>query len=147
MPAFSQDNWIFNQFVISPAIQEILGNLIWKVIFNLWTNISRKKIKEHIFFILRFRFLSNYFLKQKFGFKIISFFNFRYVFTNFVQVSLEEEFLDVPKEIIVKILSSEDLRVDTEYQVFLASMAWLDHDVGGRRRYVFDVLVRKSSFF
>jgi len=64
----------------------------------------------------------------------------RYVFTNFVQVSLEEEFLDVPKEIIVKILSSEDLRVDTEYQVFLASMAWLDHDVGGRRRYVFDVL-------
>ena len=79
--------------------------------------------------------------------KTYIFFNFRYVFTNFVQVSLEEEFLDVPKEIIVKILSSEDLRVDTEYQVFLASMAWLDHDVGGRRRYVFDVLVRKSSFF
>ena len=47
---------------------------------------------------------------------------------------------------MVKILSSEDLRVDTEYQVFLASMAWLDHDVGGRRRYVFDVLVRKSFF-
>ena len=76
--------------------------------------------------------------------KTYIFFNFRYVFTNFVQVSLEEEFLDVPKEIIVKILSSEDLRVDTEYQVFLASMAWLDHDVGGRRRYVFDVLVRKK---
>ena len=29
---------------------------------------------------------------------------------------------------------------DAEYQVFLAAMNWLYHDVGGRRRYVFDIL-------
>ena len=38
-------------------------------------------------------------------------FYFRFVFTNFVQVSLEEEFLDIPKEIVVKLLGSEELRV------------------------------------
>ena len=38
-------------------------------------------------------------------------FHFRFVFTNFVQVSLEEEFLDIPKEIVVKLLGSEELRV------------------------------------
>jgi actin-binding protein IPP len=43
-------------------------------------------------------------------------------------------------DIILTLLASEDLRVDSEYQVFLAAMNWLEHDVGSRRRFVFDVL-------
>ena len=58
----------------------------------------------------------------------------RYVCTNFVQVSVEEEFFDLPKDTILSLLASEDLRVDSEYQVFLAAMNWLYHNVGSRRR-------------
>lgn len=59
----------------------------------------------------------------------------KFVCTNFVQVSQEEEFTDLTKELILKLLASEDLRVDSEYQVFLAALTWLEHDVGSRRRY------------
>ena len=61
----------------------------------------------------------------------------RYVCTNFVQVSVEEEFFDLPKDTILSLLASEDLRVDSEYQVFMAAMTWLYHDVGSRRRYIY----------
>ena len=57
-----------------------------------------------------------------------------------MEVSAEEEFADLPKEIILKLLASEDLRVDAEYQVFSAALNWLEHDVGSRRRFVFDIL-------
>ena len=55
-------------------------------------------------------------------------------------MSVEEEFNDLPKELVLKLLISEDLRVDSEYQVFLAALSWLEHDVIGRRRFVFDIL-------
>ena len=64
----------------------------------------------------------------------------RYVCTNFVQVSVEEEFFDLPKDTILSLLASEDLRVDSEYQVFLAAMNWLYHNVGSRRRYTIFLL-------
>jgi len=64
----------------------------------------------------------------------------RYVCTNFVQVSTEEEFSDLPRELLLNLLPSEDLRVDSEYQVFQAALSWLEHDVGSRRRFVFDIL-------
>ncbi len=59
----------------------------------------------------------------------------RFVCTNFVTVCNEEEFTDLPKELVLKLLASEDLKVDSEYQVFIAALSWLEHDVGSRRRY------------
>ena len=44
-----------------------------------------------------------------------------YIWENFVAVSLEEEFGDLPKEMICSddLLGSENLKVDSEYQVII----------------------------
>jgi actin-binding protein IPP len=59
---------------------------------------------------------------------------------HFPQICSEEEFFELPKELLTKFLSSEHLRVDTEFQVFQAAMRWIMHDVTQRRRYVFEIL-------
>ena len=40
-----------------------------------------------------------------------------HVFRNFPQIVEEEEFLDTPKDILLKFLESEKLKVDSEFQV------------------------------
>ena len=45
----------------------------------------------------------------------------RFIEVNFPQVSQEEEFLDLPKEYLVHLLSSEYIHIDTEFQVFFCS--------------------------
>ncbi|KAJ4431679.1 hypothetical protein ANN_20280 [Periplaneta americana] len=59
---------------------------------------------------------------------------------HFPQICNEEEFFELPKDLLTKFLSSEHLRVDTEFQVFQAAMRWIMHDVTQRRRYVFEIL-------
>ena len=71
--------------------------------------------------------------RRRFVFDILTFFYF-------LQVSTEEEFSDLPRELLLNLLPSEDLHVDSEYQVFQAALSWLEHDVGSRRRFVFDIL-------
>jgi len=65
-----------------------------------------------------------------------------YIWENFVSVSQEEEFGDLPKEMICSedMLGSEMLKVDSEYQVFTAAMGWVQSDITSRRRFIFDVL-------
>ncbi|KAL9706748.1 hypothetical protein quinque_010266 [Culex quinquefasciatus] len=64
-----------------------------------------------------------------------------YVYTNFPKVALDEdELLEIPHTLLMKVISSESLRVDTEYQVFKAALRWIKHDVVPRRRYVFEIL-------
>lgn len=88
----------------------------------------------------------------------------RFVHVNFPQVSLEEEFLDLPKEHLVNFLSSDYIHIDTEfqvcifprelkacvcgftvdvstyYQVFQAAYNWITHDIPSRRCHVFEIL-------
>jgi len=64
----------------------------------------------------------------------------RHIFDNFCAVIREEEFLEIDKTLLSFIISSENLRVDSEYQVFVAAMTWINHDITNRRRYIFDVL-------
>lgn len=40
-----------------------------------------------------------------------------YIYQNFPEVTKGEEYLDTPKEILISFLQSEDLRVDSEFQV------------------------------
>ncbi|XP_055547071.1 actin-binding protein IPP [Wyeomyia smithii] len=63
-----------------------------------------------------------------------------YVYTNFPKVALEDELLDIPHMMLMKVISSESLRVDSEFQVFKAALRWIKHDVVPRRRYVFEIL-------
>ncbi len=63
-----------------------------------------------------------------------------YINDNFAAVSAGDEFLSLPRDLLVDFLSSELLRVDSEYQVFVAAMGWVEADLAGRRRFIFDTL-------
>lgn len=63
-----------------------------------------------------------------------------YIWENFPAVIKEEEFKDWPLDLVVGLLSSEQLRVDSEYQVLEAAIGWVQADIVGRRRFIFDLL-------
>lgn len=51
-----------------------------------------------------------------------------------------EELLELPLQLLIKLLSSEQLRVESESQVLFAALRWLEHDPASRRRHCFQVL-------
>nr|XP_022915944.1 actin-binding protein IPP [Onthophagus taurus]XP_022915945.1 actin-binding protein IPP [Onthophagus taurus] len=63
-----------------------------------------------------------------------------YVESHFPEICQEEEIYELPKEEFIKFLSSERLRVDSEFQVFQAAIKWVEHNIIDRRRYVFEIL-------
>ncbi|XP_063225348.1 actin-binding protein IPP [Bacillus rossius redtenbacheri] len=63
-----------------------------------------------------------------------------FIRTHFPGVSGEQEFLDLPRDLVVRFLECEHLRVDSESQVFRAALRWLLHDVSQRRGFVFHIL-------
>lgn len=64
----------------------------------------------------------------------------QYIQAHFPEVCNEDELYELPKELIIKFLSSEYLRVDSEFQVFQAAIRWITYDIVQRRRYVFEIL-------
>ncbi|XP_078417173.1 actin-binding protein IPP isoform X3 [Cetorhinus maximus] len=50
------------------------------------------------------------------------------------------EFIYTEKDQLVKILKSEELHIEDEYQVFTAAMEWVLKDMGKRKKYVIEVL-------
>ena len=58
----------------------------------------------------------------------------------FHQVCVSDEFRGLSKDQIVKLLRSEELRIEDEYQVFTAAMDWVLHDVAKRKKHVVEVL-------
>lgn len=63
-----------------------------------------------------------------------------YIHAHFPQICTEDEIYDLPKEQLTRFLTSENLRVDTEFQVFQAAVRWIEQDIVPRRRYVFEIL-------
>ena len=55
-----------------------------------------------------------------------------YIQDNFFLVSQEEEWHEISKDMLCMFTTSEYLRVDSEYQVFLATMNWINHDIANR---------------
>ncbi|CAK1552064.1 unnamed protein product [Leptosia nina] len=51
-----------------------------------------------------------------------------------------DELLELPLQQLVTLLSSEQLKVDSEAQVLYPALKWLEHDPATRRRHCFDVL-------
>lgn len=64
----------------------------------------------------------------------------KYIHEHFNEISKEDEFCGIARDMLIDFLSSEYLRVDSEYQVFVAAMNWIEADITSRRRYIFDVL-------
>ena len=63
-----------------------------------------------------------------------------YIHNHFLQVIQEDEYADLPKNMLVSILQSELLRVENEFQVFTAAMQWILHEPIKRRKFIFDVM-------
>ncbi|XP_040833689.1 actin-binding protein IPP isoform X3 [Ochotona curzoniae] len=63
-----------------------------------------------------------------------------YIHVHFLEVHNGEEFLALTKDQLIKILRSEELSIEDEYQVFLAAMQWILKDLGNRRKHVVEVL-------
>lgn len=51
-----------------------------------------------------------------------------------------DEFRGLSKEQLVRLLRSEELRIEDEYQVFTAAMEWVLKDVAKRKKHVVEVL-------
>ena len=58
-----------------------------------------------------------------------------YIWENFVAVSQEEEFGDLPKEMICSddLLGSENLKVDSEYQVIICILCKLNFELSNKQ--------------
>lgn len=64
----------------------------------------------------------------------------RFIERRFTEVINEEEFYELPTDALRSFLKSEGLSIDTEFQVFEATMRWILHNVEERRALFFDVL-------
>lgn len=53
---------------------------------------------------------------------------------------ITDDFMGLSKDQLVKILKSEELRIEDEYQVFTAAMDWVLHDVPKRKKHIVEVL-------
>ncbi|KAM8839153.1 actin-binding protein IPP isoform 1-T4 [Synchiropus picturatus] len=63
-----------------------------------------------------------------------------YIHVHFLKVCVTDEFKSLSKDQVVKILSSEELKIEDEYQVFIAAMDWVLQDVAKRKKYIVEVL-------
>lgn len=62
-----------------------------------------------------------------------------YVYQNFTAITLEDEFLETPQNLVIQLLSAEFLKVESESEVFNAAMRWIKHDITTRRCFVFEM--------
>lgn len=51
-----------------------------------------------------------------------------------------DEFKGLSKDQLVRLLRSEELRIEDEYQVFTAAMDWVLQDVTKKKKYIVEVL-------
>ncbi|XP_029105827.1 actin-binding protein IPP isoform X2 [Scleropages formosus] len=63
-----------------------------------------------------------------------------YICVHFLEVCVSDEFAGLSKDQLVKLLRSEELRIEDEYQVFTAAMNWILQDVAKKKKYVVEVL-------
>uniref|UniRef100_A0A2D4MPB2 BTB domain-containing protein n=1 Tax=Micrurus spixii TaxID=129469 RepID=A0A2D4MPB2_9SAUR len=67
-------------------------------------------------------------------------FSENYIHVHFLEVHNGDEFLALTKDQLIKILRSEDLSIEDEYQVFIAAMQWILKDSEKRKKYVVEIL-------
>jgi len=63
-----------------------------------------------------------------------------FILENFHGIVKSEEFLQLPLNVLLRFLQSDELHIEAEYKVLDAALRWLDSDAAGRRRSVYDVM-------
>lgn len=70
----------------------------------------------------------------------LTFHTVKYIEDNFPKVCNEDEIYELDKNEFSKFLLSENLKIDSEFQIFQAAIRWINQDIVERRQYVFDIL-------
>lgn len=65
-----------------------------------------------------------------------------FIHRNFVDVSSQDEFLQLTKTVLLELLESEELKIESEEQVFEAAMRWALHDLSRGREALGNILER-----
>uniref|UniRef100_A0A672G905 Kelch-like family member 17 n=1 Tax=Salarias fasciatus TaxID=181472 RepID=A0A672G905_SALFA len=60
----------------------------------------------------------------------------KYVLQHFVEVSKTEEFMLLPLKQVLDLISSDNLNVPSEEEVYRAVLSWVKHDIDGRRQHL-----------
>ncbi|XP_040216859.1 actin-binding protein IPP [Rana temporaria] len=63
-----------------------------------------------------------------------------FIHAHFPEVKQGDEFLNLTKDQLTRLLRSEELCIEDEHQVFASAMAWLQRDTATRKRHVVEVL-------
>lgn len=63
-----------------------------------------------------------------------------FIVENFRGVVRSEEFLQLPLNVLLRFLQSDELHIDAEYEVLDAALRWLDSEAAGRRRSTYEVM-------
>ena len=66
-------------------------------------------------------------------------------YTFLLQVMESEEFLLLPVNQLIDIISSEELNVQNEEQVYVAAMAWVKHSLEDRKQHLSMVMPASTS--
>ena len=64
---------------------------------------------------------------------------------NFQQVVQSDEFLKLEVDLLIGLISADDLSIPSEEKVFEAVVAWIKHDPANRDRYIGDLLGQVSG--
>jgi len=64
----------------------------------------------------------------------------QFILENFRGIAKSEEFLQLPLNVLLRFLQSDELHIEAEYEVLDAALRWLDSDAAARRRSTYDVM-------
>ncbi|KAL9951448.1 hypothetical protein ACROYT_G044109 [Oculina patagonica] len=65
-----------------------------------------------------------------------------FIHRNFVEVSKQDEFLQLTKSVLLQLLESEELKIESEEQVFEAALRWVLYDLSRGREALGNILER-----
>lgn len=63
-----------------------------------------------------------------------------FILEHFRRIVDSGEFLQLPLNVLLRFLQSDELHIEAEYEVLDAALCWLDSDAVGRRRSLYDVM-------
>lgn len=79
-------------------------------------------------------------LSEQYGLDELQTTAYKLAFDYFVEVTAAAEFEHLPFDNLLKLISSDDVNVDTEEDVFNAVIKWIEFDLKGRQIYVRDLI-------
>src|SRR5699024_1375664 len=71
-----------------------------------------------------------------YGLSSLSFEAKRYIERNFAEIIREDEFLELPANLFKSFLKSENLSIESEYQVFVSTIRWILHNEKERSKFL-----------